>query len=1154
MKGVVAITAMPNGTRVPIPVESKVSGAAASSQRAYVLLAGCWLLLAAAHSPLTATAAPATATAGPAHAKPGRAQVALFTHITSEQRLSDQGVLSVMQDRAGFMWFGTKNGLDRYDGYTIVEYRNDPTNPHSLSGNYIEVLYLDRSGTLWVGTVSGLNAFDPRTEQFTRYQHDPADPHSLSDSTVFAITEDRNGVLWVGTQGGLNRFDRATRTFTSYRHDPANRRSLSHDTVRAIAEDRNGVLWVGTLGGLNRFDRAGQTFTAYRHDPTNPRSLSYDSVWDVRQDRAGALWVGTDGGGLNRFNPITRGFTHYRHDPGNPHGLGSDRIDCISEDGSGALWIGTFGGGLSVLDAARRSFTTYRHDPTLPESLSHDYIADITRDRSGLTWLATQASGVDVCSPQSQAFTLYRHEPGSANSLASDDFAAEYEDRDGVLWIGTRDRGLDRFDRRRGMVDHYPPDPGNPQRLGHPFVSAIQQDRTGALWVGTYGGGLYRRDPASGIFTAYRHDPANPRSLSSNDVYDLLMDRSGDLWIATLGGGLNRFDRASGTFTVYRHAPDNPLSLSSDVIWALEEDRYGGIWSGTIGGGLSRLEPATGRMTRYRNNPQDPASLGNDNVAALHVDRSGILWVGTLGGGLDRFDPSTAVRADRPTGAFTHYRERDGLASDRIVSILEDGHAGDPVPGNLWIATGGGLSRLDRDRKRFQNFNAIDGLPVMVFNRGGCKTRGGELLLSGSDGLLAFDPDKVLNDASVPPVVFTNFLLANKPEPIAPNSRLHQAIDQTRSLTLSYADRVISFEFAALNFRSPLQARYRYKLENFDPGWIEAGNTQRLVTYTNLDPGRYVFRVTVANANGVWNPTGRAITLVITPPWWETWWFRGIALALFIGGAWGLYTGRVNSLRRQQRALEAEIVERKQVEEELRASHRQIQDLAGRLINAQEEERTRIARELHDDVNQRLAALSIAHSSLMRRLPPEASEARSELAGLQQQTITLCNEIRSLSHELHPGVLQHAGLLAALRGHCAEFGHQHGIAVTFDPTGDLDGIPPETALCLYRVVQEALHNVVTHAQARQVTVALARTSDGLALSVADDGRGFDPVSARRDGGLGLTSIEERARLLGGTVQISTQRQRGTDLRVQVPLRALPQRKAKRNPSASGARR
>jgi hypothetical protein len=451
------------------------------------------------------------------------------------------------------------------------------------------------------------------------------------------------------------------------------------------------------------------------------------------------------------------------------------------------------------------------------------------------------------------------------------------------------------------------------QGLSDQRVQAIVQDRTGFIWFGT-NNGLNRYDGYNVV--AYRHDPPNPHSLSGNFVEDLYEDRSGTLWVGTRSG-LNAFDRRTERFTRYWHDPADPQSLSSDWVWAIAEDQRGRLWIGTLGGGLNCLEPATGQM-------------------------------------------------------------------------------------------------------------------------------------SSTHGLIAFDPVAVRDDADVPPVVFTNFLLANKPVAIGETSPLRQAIDQADTIEPTYADRVVSFEFAPLSYRAPRQSCNRYKLEGFDDDWTEVGSTQRLVTYTNLDPARYVFRVTGANANGVWNEAGRAPALVVTPPWWAAWRFRGLALALIVGCMFSIYAWRVNSLKRQRRALEAEIVERKQAEEALRASqdslqhsNAQIQGLAGRLLRAQEAERTRIARELHDDISQQLAALSIAFSGLRRRLPLEAAEAR---------------------------------------------------------------------------------------------VLLKRTTAGLELTLPDDGQGFDLTKARRRGGLGLISLDERVRLVGGSVQITTQPQRGAELRVQVPLR------------------
>ena len=878
--------------------------------------------------------------------------------------MSDQRIHTVLQDSTGFIWFGTINGLNRFDGYKIVEYRNDPTDPHSLSGNWIDDLHEDGTGTLWVATRLGLNAFDRRTEQFTRYQNDPEDPDSLSSNAVLTIYEDSSGQLWFGTLGGLNRYDRESGSFTAYRHDPADPTSLSNDVVLSIHEDFAGDLWVGTYGGgLNRLDQTTGDFTTYRHDSDDPNSLSHDVIFDLYEDHADVLWVATDGAGLNRFDRDTDSFTVYRNDPDDPFSLGQDQLDTIFEDAAGALWIGTFSGGLSILDPARERFSTFRSDPAISTSLSFDSIADITMDRSGLIWLATQGGGVDIYNPRQQAFSTHRHAPGNENTLVSDKVWSLAEDADGVLWVGTQDSGLERIDRQSGEETHYPADPENPEALGHAFVSAIEPDPAGALWVGSYGGGLYRLDPTSGHFAPFRHDPADAQSLSHDTVSDLHVDAAGTLWVGT-GSGLNRLDATTDTFTTVPLDPNDPQGSSRDVIWVIAEEASGDLWIGTFGRGLHRLEPASGRVTSYLHDPADPTSLSDNTIYALHIDRSGVLWIGTAGGGLNRFDAEDET--------FTHYDEGDGLASDRIVAILEDGEESDPVAGNLWITTGRGLSKLDRERDSFQNLSISDGVPTANFNRGGIQVDSGELLMASSDGVIEFEPDALRDDEYVPPVVFTDFLLADQAVKIGVESPLSSAIDLAEAIELSYADNIVSFEFAALNYGAPDQNRYRYRLEGFEETWTEVDSTRRLVTYTDLNPGQYVFRVTGSNGDGVWNEAGRQIALVITPPWWATGAFRIGILLLAVGLVFGVYWLRVRAIESRRRVLETQVAERTQ---ELVSTNEQ--------LTAETGERQKVEGQLQ----QRIEWLSMLSS---------ARQTVGGAADLPQAYAVLCAEILEL--------------------------------------------------------------------------------------------------------------------------------------------------------------
>ncbi len=1195
----------------------------------------------------------------------------VLNHITVDHGLSDNQMRVSLQDRAGFLWFGTYNGLNRYDGYEVVVFRHDPADPASLSDNAVHALYEDTAGTLWVGTGLGLNAYDRATGRFTRYQHDPDDPDSLSNNTVLAIHEDRAGTLWVGTQGGgLNRFDRVRGTFTAYRHDATDPRSLGSDEVYDIHEDAAGTLWVAANGGgLNRFDPTGGVFTAYRHDPDDPRSLSNDSVLDITGDRSGALWIGTFGGGLNRFDPATGLFTTYRHDPDDPRSLNDDRVFSVIEDETGALWVGTFIGGLNILDIARGQFAAYMHDTTDSDSLSNNRVADIYRDRSGLIWLATEGGGVDVYNPQQRAFTVYRHDPNNANSLASNTITAVYEDDEGVLWLGTQEHGLDRLDRRTGQITHYPAEPENPERLGFPSVFAIHGDRSGALWIATYGGGLYRMDPASGVFTAYRHDEANPQSLSSDNVVAIAEDRSGTLWIGTVDGGLNRFDPASGIFTAYRHDPNDPQSLSGNTVSKIQIDRQGQIWLATAGVGLDRLDPASGRVTRFHHDPKDAASLSHDFTWSVYEDRSDAIWVSTWGGALDRYDPAG--------GGFIHHNPA-GLTEDKLRAILEQGTATDTAPGDLWITRSRTLVRLDRDGDTIQVYDRGNGLPRAEFNNAATKSVGGELLLGTfNTGLVVFDPARVQPDHDPPPVALTDFQLANRQVPIGGASPLQQAIDQTAALTLSYADHIISLEFAGLSYRAPLKARYRYMLEGFDTDWTEVDSTRRLVTYTNLDPGQYTFRVIAANGEGVWNAAGRALAITIVPPWWQTWWFRTLLIGSLVGLAVAGYWRRMAQLRAQQKRLEQQVTERTgelatllatsqsivamldleplldrvleqlarlidydaafvgtlegdtltirafrsvvprrdqratrldltrvpplraliasrqpfviddlQQDAPLLASiestlqdralnrammgvplvvqdrvigvlsllHQQpgyyvehdlqrVQSFANQVALALEnarlyerareaatlEERARLARELHDAVTQTLFSASLVADALpdaWHGAPPIAVRGVEYVRMLTHGALA---EMRALLVELRPSALTEKPLSELVQALCTATASRAQVPVDFEARGACT-LAPEVQITLYRIAQEALNNVVKHADARAVRVRLACEAEAVELEVADDGRGFDVETAAPDS-FGQAIMRERAAEIGAALQVRSAVGTGTTVTV-----------------------
>ncbi len=820
-----------------------------------------------------------------------------FDRISTEQGLSSSEVWSVLRDRRGFMWFGTLDGLNRYDGYKMKVFKYALTDPTSLSDDKVRTVYEDRAGTLWIGTWNGgLNRYERETETFIRFQHDPANPDSLSSDSVYVILEDKAGMLWLGTRaGGLNRFDPATGIFSHYRNDPTQTTTLGNDNVSALWENDDGTLWVGTDGGLDHFDPTTETFTHYRHNPDNPESLSHDVVRTLYMDSSDTLWVGTWGGGLDRFDRVTQTFTHYRNDPHDPQSLSYDGVFSIHQDATGALWVGTVGGALNRLDLQTGTLRRFGLDDKDPSGFNASQVLDMFGD-ADTEWFAT-GSGVFALDLQPKPFRVFQYDPDDVNSLAANEIDAIYEDPLGILWVSTASTGLNRIDRASGQITHFQHDPDNPTSVSGNEIWNITPSLDGSLWLAIFDGGLDKFDPETGQSVHYRHDPDDPASLGTDRTTSVLEEPSGVVWVGTLDAGLDRFDPESGTFTHFVHDPDDPTSLSDNSVFTVVQDRNGDLWIGTVTGGLNRLDRATGTFTRYQGAPGEAHSLPSNSVTSILLDRAGSLWVGTWGGGLARLNPDT--------GEATHYDHDNGLPSDAIFGILEDDQE------RLWLSTSNGLSRFDPRSETFRNYDEQDGLPGNVFESAvSFQSPSGEMFFGATNGLLAFYPDQIHDEVTAPPVVITDLLLANQPVPIGQGSVLKQAIDETTALTLSYLDRVISFEFAALNYSSPQKNRYRYVLDGFDQTWTEVGSDRRLVTYTNLDPGDYVFRVIGSNDDGVWNEAGTSVALTITPPWWETTWFRISSVFLMAGLVAGGFLLQQRRAEVQERKLETAVVER----------------------------------------------------------------------------------------------------------------------------------------------------------------------------------------------------------------------------------------------------
>jgi signal transduction histidine kinase/ligand-binding sensor domain-containing protein/CheY-like chemotaxis protein len=810
----------------------------------------------------------------------------IFSHISIGQGLSQSVVNFILQDSQGFLWFGTQDGLNRYDGYEFKVYKNDPDDLQSVSNDWITAIAEDADGTFWIGTLGGgLNKFDRDTDQFTRYINNPENPNSLSHDVVSNIMIDPEGSIWVGTNGGgLNKFDRDSGTFLSYMYDTDNPDSISSDGVSSLLLDRNGLFWVGTNdGGLNLFDPESGSFTSFINDPEDPYSISGDNINSLFEDQEGILWVGTGGNGLNRFEPATQRFYLIKPDKGDPDNASNATIQAIHEDRSGVLWVG-IDGGLIAFDRAADKFTHLQHDPSNVNSLSNNQILSILEDDAGILWFGTFGGGVNKYDPSAAKFNLIQSNPDEPNGLNDNHVWGIFEDKSGVIWIGTISGGLNRYDPRTGNWRHYMTDPEDPDSISSNTVMTITQDSNGMLWIGTWGGGLNRLNPGTGIFTQYDTAPL---------VLALLEDRSGLLWI---GGteGLSVLNRKTGEITSFEDNPKAPESLSN-TIYTIDEGQDGVVWVGMLNGGLVGIDLEADTFRQYLHDPEDPRSLGDDILLDVHQDQDGVLWAATVSG-LDRLDFES--------GTFQHYREKDGLANNTIYGILEDDE------GNLWLSTNNGLSKFNIQDESFTNFDVNDGLQGNEFNQNSfAKTSKGEMYFGGLSGVNSFFPEQVVDNLYIPPIVITDFKLFNESVEVGEEAPLQKPINVTETIELPYTDDFFSFEFASLHFSAPEENRYAYFMEGLDKRWNEIGS-RRFANYTNVPPGEYTFRVQGTNRDGVWNEAGAAIDIVITPPFWQTWWFRILAIASFAGGILGVFIFRERSAETQRKQLALQVEEK----------------------------------------------------------------------------------------------------------------------------------------------------------------------------------------------------------------------------------------------------
>ena len=1001
-----------------------------------------------------------------------------FERISVEQGLSNFTVTSIVQDRQGFLWFGTADGLNKYDGYDFKIYKHDPEDSTSLPGQEVNCLLVDRAGTLWIGAGlrgRGVYRFDPGTDGFVPLSSKAPLADSLARQVIGAIYEDRRGDFWFSTSAGLFRYQRATDALQHFPPHPQDSTALNSKAITAIAEDRSGALWIGSAaGGVFRWEAETTRFKYYR---MVSRSGNDAVPRKILEDRRGTMWVATTEG-LYRCNRANDAFELAPTLHGSSRGIAFEHIVTLFEDSHGRLWIGTFGAGLWRYDAAADRFYQARHNPNDPNSLSANRIECIFEDRSGILWFATYRNGLNRYNRKQEVFTRYPF---------ADAVYAVLEDHRGEVWLGTAAHGLLRFDREGNLLRQYRSRAGDPHSLSSDYIMALHRDPVAPndIWVGT-SIGLNRYDAQRDRFVRYNFGAdAAELGEEGNHVKTIFVEMAGEILIGTKGRGLFRFDRAAARLQA------ESSHLANQNAWSIAQEKSGALWIGSFGGGLFRFARDTESLTRFHRNGPALSRLSSDILYALHIDASGAVWMGTTSG-LNRLDVKT--------GHVKIWQGRDGLPDNFVKGILPDAH------GNLWLSTDNGLARFNPTTEKFKNYTVKEGLLNNTFLSGAFfKTRDGRMLFGCEGGAIAFHPDSLRDNTQPPQIAVTAFKIFDKAVPVPSGA--------PPTLKLTYEQNFFSFEFVALDFNNPAKQQYAYILEGFDRDWIQAG-ARRYASYTNVDPNEYVFRVKGANSDGVWNEQGASMRIVIAPPFWQTWWFRSLA-ALIIGAAmFGLYRYRVHRLLERTR-------------------------LAAHLQAARETERTHLAREIHDELGQYLTGLKMDVAFMENMIAErEGNDERAALLnkvhGMSSLLDTTVKTVRKISTELRPAILDSMGLLAAIEWLAQEFQSHSGIACACYLTANEVSLERERATAVFRIVQESLTNVMRHAHATRVTITFEKAGAYYLLEVKDNGRGVQPADLRKRTSFGVLGMQERAHVFGGSVTLAGEPDRGTTVRVKIP--------------------
>jgi signal transduction histidine kinase/ligand-binding sensor domain-containing protein/DNA-binding response OmpR family regulator len=1064
-----------------------------------------------------------------------------FEHIGTREGLSQIDVSCIIQDSRGFMWLGTGNGLNRYDGYKFTTYHYDPDDNNSLSYNVINDIAEDKQGNIWIATRGGLNKFDRRLGRFTRFMHNSRDARSLATNIITKMAFTADGNLWVANQnGGLDYLDTKTGIFTHHVHADADTNSISSNNVHSVFVDAQQRVWAGTeAGGLNLYNPKTNAFTKFKFYDAKTKTVIGQNIICLFEDKGHMLFMGTEADGVFSFDCDAKTFKRFISYDENGNTTSVNTINSLNKDDNGNLWVGAEHGGLSLLNKVNGRFYNYQHDEIDDNSIKGSTINAIAKDKMGNMWVGAFGGGINLYKKATASFALYQHN-SSAKSLANNFVLDLFEDSAKNIWVGTDGGGLNKFNPTDGSFIQYKQQPAGTNGITGNYVLVVNQAYNGNLWVGTWGDGISLFNPGTGVFTNLKKDPAKPNGLGGNNIYCILQARDKDTWVGTFNDGLDHYNHQTKTFTHYRFDGAHPQGISSNRIYDLCEDRKGNLWVATNDAGLELLDRKTNVFTHFKH-LENKNSISNNTVTDVLEDSKDNLWLCTISG-LNLFNPATRQ--------FTVFTKRDGLPSDIIYAIKEDNN------GMLWMSTNSGLAMFNPLTKKFKNYTTEDGLQGDEFKpHSALKASDGRLFFGGINGFNAFYPDQILKPMPFSPVVLTSFLVFNKAVAIAKDkddpSPLKQDISETKAITLSYRQSVISLDFAALDFGAVDRKQYAYKLDNFDSEWNYVGSRNN-ASYTNLPAGTYLFKVKYQNNAGLWSPVNTALSITIIPPFWLTWWFKMLSVLAAVMLMVAISRYRTRMIKRRQLVLERQVRERTELLAKMTVDEHKAREEAERANEAKSLFLATMSHEIRTPMNGVVGMATLLQST---PLNAEQAEYTETIKNCGDALLCVINDILDFS-KIESGSMeldeQEFNLRDCVEGVLDVFADsisRLNLDLVYHIAPDVPVTIFSDELRLRQVLINLVGNAVKFTQAGEIFIDIKkrRTDNdtlGLSFSVRDTGIGIagdkldrlfkafsqvDSSTTRKYGGsgLGLAISKKLIELLGGQISVESEPNVGT---------------------------